>query len=123
MVMDPPLPPLAELHRHLDGSMRRDTLLDLAREEGREIPENLGFWPGIGLESALAQFEVTLSVLQEPAAVERVASEMCEDAEQEGITTLEIRFAPQLHRGASIASIVDAAVTGAAGRAGIVLLL
>ena len=37
------------------------------------------------------------------------------------MTTLEIRFAPQLHRGASIEAIVDAAVEGAAGRAGIIL--
>ena len=121
MAMTPPFPPLAELHRHLDGSMRQETLHDLAREQGREIPGELGFWPGVGLQAALAQFEITLSVLQQPAAVERVASEMCEDAEREGITTLEIRFAPQLHREASIASIVDAAVAGAAGRAGIIL--
>ena len=116
-----PLPPLAELHRHLDGSLRRSTLEDLARQQNREIPDSLGFWPGMGLDQALAQFEVTLSVLQGPAAVQRVAAEMCEDAEAEGISTLEIRFAPQLHRAASIAAIVDAALAGVDGRAGLIL--
>src|SRR5262249_48352866 len=47
--------------------------------------------------------------------------EMCEDAANERVTTLEIRFAPQLHRGATIEAIVDAALEGAAGRARFIL--
>ena len=87
------------------------------------MPGDFGFSAGMGLSAALACFERTLSVLQEPAAVERAAAEICEDALAEGVSTLEIRFAPQLHlqRGASMASIVDAAVAGASGRAGIIL--
>lgn len=111
----------ADLHRHLDGSLRRSTLEELAREIGVTLPPAIGFREGMGLDAALAQFAVTLSVLQEPSAVRRVASEICEDAVREGVTTLEIRFAPQLHRGAGIEAIVDAAVEGAAGRAGILL--
>lgn len=112
---------LAELHRHLDGSLRPETLDALADAAGVTVPADLGFRAGMGLHEALAQFEVTLSVLQTPDAVRRVAAEMCEDAADEGITTLEIRFAPQLHRGAPQEAIVDAAVDGAAGRAGILL--
>lgn len=117
------LPPLADLHRHLDGSLRRATLVELAARLGLSIPEDFGFRPGMGLEAALACFATTLEVLQTPAAVERVAREICEDAADRGVTTLEIRFAPQLHRrqGATMASIVDAAVAGSAGRAGLVL--
>src|SRR5262245_63139129 len=73
------------------------------------------------LEDALSRFAVTLSVLQTPDAVRRVASEICEDAAAEGVSTLEIRFAPQLHHGAPIEAIVDAAIEGAAGRAGLIL--
>ena len=62
-----------------------------------------------------------LSVLQLPAAVRRVASEICEDARAEGVHTLEIRFAPQLHRGAPLEAIVDAALEGIEGRAGLIL--
>jgi adenosine deaminase len=109
---------LADLHRHLDGSLRPSTVRELA---GGAMPEDLAFHAGMGLAAALARFEVTLSLLQTPAAVRRVAAEMCEDAAADGVTTLEIRFAPQLHRGAPMEAIVDAALEGAAGRAGILL--
>ncbi len=75
----------------------------------------------MGLEAALSRFAFTLSLLQQPAEVRRVASEICEDAAAEGVTTLEIRFAPQLHRGAAPEAIVDAALAGIGGRAGLVL--
>src|SRR5437764_10133063 len=104
---------LADLHRHLDGSLRETTLRELAARAGREVPRDLGFHAGMGLDAALSRFAFTLSLLQEPAEVRRVAREMCEDAAREGVTTLEIRFAPPLHRGAPIDAIVDAAVEGA----------
>lgn len=113
--------PLADLHRHLDGSLRPETLRELAQSAGVDVPSDLAFTKGMGLTDALARFAVTLSVLQSPAAVRRVASEMCEDAAREGVTTLEIRFAPQLHRGARVEAIVDAALEGADGRAGLLL--
>jgi adenosine deaminase len=50
-----------------------------------------------------------------------VAAEICEDAAAEGVTTLEIRFAPQLHRPAPPEAVVDAALEGTGGRAGLVL--
>jgi len=117
------LPPRADLHRHLDGSLRPSTLAELAARAGRSVPADLAFTPGLGLEGALARFAFTLSLLQEPAVVGRVAREICEDAAADGVTALEIRFAPQLHlgRGASLEAVVDAAVEGASGRAGIVL--
>ncbi len=112
---------LADLHRHLDGSLRAETVRELAARAGREVPRDLAFHAGMGLDAALSRFAFTLSLLRETSEVRRVACEMCEDAAREGVTTLEIRFAPQLHRGASIPAIVDAALEGAAGRAGIIL--
>ena len=111
----------SDLHRHLDGSIRASTLSDLASENGREVPADLVFRPGMGLDEALSRFAFTLSLLERPETVRRVAAEICEDAANDGVTTLEIRFAPQLHRGADPATIVDAALEGAAGRAGIIL--
>jgi adenosine deaminase len=116
-----PLPPLADLHRHLDGSIRRDTLAELAAGLGLIVPADLAFSAGIGLDAALSRFAFTLSTLQTPDGVRRVAHEMCEDAAQENVTVLEIRFAPQLHRGAPIEAIVDAALEGIDGRAGLIL--
>ena len=88
----------SDLHRHLDGSIRMGTLVDLADELGISLPEDpqgITFFKGMGLEAALSRFAITLSVLQQPAAVSRVADEMCQDARQEGLDVLEIRFAPQ----------------------------
>lgn len=113
--------PLAELHLHLDGSLRPDTVRALADARGLAVPEDLRFFAGMGLEAALARFAFTLSLLQEPVAVRRVAAEICDDAAASGVTALEIRFAPQLHRGASLAEVVDAALDGVAGRAGLIL--
>ena len=113
--------PLADLHRHLDGSIRPATLVELASRAGKPIPPDLAFTAGMGLDAALARFAFTLALLQEPHVVRRIAGEMCEDAADEGVGTLEIRFAPQLHRGGAIEAVVDAALEGAAGRAGIIL--
>ncbi len=115
------LPPLADLHRHLDGSLRPQTVAELAAKLGLTVPEDLAFHVGMGLQAALSRFAFTLSLLQTQDAVRRVASEICEDAKSEGVTTLEIRFAPQLHPGSSIPAIVDAALEGIAGRAGLIL--
>ncbi len=117
----PRLPPLADLHRHLDGSLRPATLKALAAARGVRLPDDIRFFTHMGLDAALARFETTLACLQDPDAVARVADEMCRDAAAEGVTTLEIRFAPRLHRGAPMQRIVDAAIEGIGGRAGLIL--
>lgn len=119
--MDLPRRGLSDLHRHLDGSLRLETLRELAAAAGTEVPDEIAFQPGMGLASALERFRVTLAVLQNESAVRRVAAEICEDAEREGVTALEIRFAPQLHLEASAERIVDAALDGIGGRAGLIL--
>lgn len=118
---DMPVRPLPDLHRHLDGSVRPDTLRALADSAGVALPGDIRFRSGMGLDAALGRFDITLACLQTPASVARVADEICADALTDGVTTLEIRFAPQLHRGADMASIVDAALEGIGGRAGLIL--
>jgi len=110
---------LADLHRHLDGSLREQTLRELAAAAGVEVPGDLRFSPGMGLAGALARFQVTVAALQRADALKRVASEACEDAAGSGVTTLELRFAPQLH--GAIEPAIDAVLDGIAGRAGIIL--
>ncbi len=110
---------LADLHRHLDGSLRERTLRELAAAAGVEVPGDLRFTPGMGLDGALARFRVTVAALQRGDALTRVASEICEDAAASGVTTLELRFAPQLH--GAIEPAIDAVLAGVAGRAGVVL--
>ena len=117
----PLLPPLADLHRHLDGSLRPSTVRGLAAERGLEVPKDLLFYKGMGLTEALARFAFTVSLLDGPEPIRRVANEICEDAERDGVTTLEIRFAPQLHDPMAPEGIVEAALEGIAGRAGLIL--
>jgi adenosine deaminase len=110
---------LADLHRHLDGSLREQTLRELAAGAGVEVPDELRFTPGMGLPGALSRFRVTVAALQRADALRRVASEICEDAAATDVTTLEVRFAPQLH--GAIEPAIDAALEGLAGRAGLIL--
>jgi adenosine deaminase len=110
---------LADLHRHLDGSLRESTLHELAADASVSVPAALRFTPGMGLDGALARFRVTVAALQRPSALRRVAAELCEDAAATGVTTLEIRFAPQLH--GAIEPAIDAVLEGLAGRAGLLL--
>jgi adenosine deaminase len=129
-----------DLHRHLDGSLRRSTLRELAGRAGVALPDDVRFAAGMGLDGALARFALTLAVLQDAGALARVASEICEDASADGVTTLELRFAPQLHGATdalassapdafragpasarSIDRAIDAVLEGVAGRAGVIL--
>jgi adenosine deaminase len=75
----------------------------------------------MGLDAALGRFQLTLACLQQPEDVARVAREICEDAAEDAVSTLEIRFAPQLHHGGSQEDLIDAALEGIDGRAGLLL--
>lgn len=96
--------PKAELHVHLDGSLRAATLLDLAGAAGVGLPaadpEALARWMRVddarNLEDYLARFEYTIAVLQTADALERVAYEMVLDAHQDGLLYLEVRYCPWL---------------------------
>lgn len=112
---------MVELHCHLDGSMRLSTLTELLKEKNLELPNKIKFYPGMGIDEALSRFKTTLSVLQEPEAVERVTEEICLDAKAFGHSYTEIRFAPQLHQGAPMEKIVDAAISGLCEHSSIIL--
>jgi adenosine deaminase len=114
--------PKTDLHCHLDGSIRPSTLLELANAEGLPLPgdseETLAGAlcppPGSDLTSYLRLFDLTLSVMQTEAALERTAFELAEDAARENVWYLEARFAPILHRqkGLSLEAIVEAVLRG-----------
>jgi adenosine deaminase len=97
--------PKTDLHVHLDGSLRLATLVELARERRvplpSETPEGLTELVFRSKYSSLNQylegFRYTTAVLQDREALERVAFELAEDSQREGVRYVEVRFAPQLH--------------------------
>jgi adenosine deaminase len=116
--------PKAELHCHLDGSVRPATLLELAREYGapmpRSDPDSLRDYMRASdvrsLEEYLERFSVTLSVMQTADALERVAYELVEDAAADGVRYIEARYAPVLNvqGGLSVGEAVEAPLRGLA---------
>lgn len=112
---------LADIHRHLDGAVRPATLEELARAQGRRAPPQLRRNTTMPLPDFLERLGPILQLIQRPEDVRRVADEACQDAAAEGVTRLELRIAPQLHRGGSPAEVLDAALAGVAGRAGLVV--
>src|ERR1043166_4080118 len=94
--------PKADLHCHLDGSLRPATMLALAAEQGLTLPrqdaESLGRYMVASdthsLEEYLTRFAVTLSVMQTEASLERIAAELVADAADDGVRYLEARFTP-----------------------------
>jgi adenosine deaminase len=116
--------PKAELHCHLDGSVRPQTLLDLAREYGVAMPRSdvralrdfMRASDVHSLEEYLERFGVTLSVLQTAEALERVAYELAEDAGVDGVRYIEVRYAPTLNveGGLSLTDVIDAPLRGLA---------
>ena len=116
--------PKVQLHDHLDGGLRPETVIDIAKEIGydklpTENPEELASWFHRGankgnLVEYLQGFEHTLAVMQTKEHLERVAYEMLEDMQKDGVVFVETRFAPVLHlnRGLYMDEVVEAVLSG-----------
>jgi adenosine deaminase len=115
--------PKADLHVHLDGSLRLETIIALAKSHGIELPStdpaelrqimNLGQNCG-SLVEYLKAFDITLRVLQHEDSLYRVAYELAEDAARENVRYMEVRYSPMLHTrlGLKITSVVEAVLAG-----------
>lgn len=114
--------PKAELHLHLDGCLRLETIADLARQQGLVLPvppdrlAEICVAPDAcqDLIQVLSYFVTPLAVLQTPEALTRVTYELCEDVRAENVQYVEIRFGPSLHRerGMSREEAIAAVVQG-----------
>ena len=114
--------PKLDLHVHLDGSLRMETVVELAEAlpRDRRLPPSIDVRGAVTpprrctLETYLESFAVTVAVLQDALALERAAYELCEDAAREHVIYLEIRFAPLLHLSGGLSSddVVVAVLNG-----------
>lgn len=116
--------PKAELHLHLDGSLRPDTAFELARERGLAEGMDLAAMrtrltapPRCRSQAELLRaFDLPISLMQDAEALRRITEELVEDVAADGTRYVEIRWAPALHleRGLSLRDGIAAVVAGAA---------
>jgi len=99
--------PKTDLHLHLDGSIRIETLIELAKQEKVELPSYTvdGLCHTVfkenyeNLEEYLKGFGYTCAVMRNRENIERISFELALDNQKEGVRYIEVRFAPQLHAG------------------------
>ncbi|MBK8792201.1 MAG: adenosine deaminase [Holophaga sp.] len=115
--------PKTDLHVHLDGSLRIQTILELAEQQKVKLPadsvDKLRPFVQMGedcksLVEYLKAFDVTLSVMQTHDALVRTAYELAEDAAAENVHYMEVRYSPILHqqKGMTLHNIVQAVLEG-----------
>ena len=115
--------PKAELHLHLDGSLRVATALELARTRGVEAPST---WVGMfdalvapercrDQAELLERFDLPIALMQDAEALERIAFELVEIKAADNVRYVEVRWGPLLHvaRGLSLADGIGAVCRGA----------
>jgi adenosine deaminase len=119
--------PKAELHQHLDGSVRPATAVELASAIGMSLTHDDARARMIGPERCADQaelltfFDLPIALLQTAEGLERVTGELIDDLADDGVRYAEIRWAPRLHleRGLSVADVIEAVARGVAGRAAV----
>ena len=118
--------PKTDLHCHLDGSLRIDTIIDLIGKQGVTFPvdrakleeqlimDDMVYSKEKSLERYLKAFDITCALMQDTESIERIAYELAEDAAQENVKYLEVRFAPILHtnKGLTMEEITSAVCKG-----------
>lgn len=128
--------PKVDLHRHLEGSLRIDTLREIARAKGLPLPEpdlpalvQVQQGESLTFTNFLSKFRTLRLFFDSPEIIARLAREAVEDAAAEGVIHMELRFTPLALarvKGFALADVMDwvaHATADAAQKAGIGLRL
>jgi adenosine deaminase len=95
--------PKVELHRHLEGSLRLDTMLEVAREHGITIPADILRLSTLvqiqeedkfTFQNFLSKFNTLRLFYRSPDVIHRITREAIEDAARDNVRYLELRFTP-----------------------------
>ncbi|MBI5950627.1 MAG: adenosine deaminase [Chloroflexi bacterium] len=95
--------PKTEIHCHLEGAIRTQTIIDVAREHNLELPSyevaELDRHVKVldqmrDLQAVLKAFDIFQNSITSPAVVERIAWELFEDSARQNIKLFEVRFSP-----------------------------
>ncbi len=95
--------PKVELHRHLEGSLRLTTMLDIARQHGVTVPASMFNLSGLvqvqdkdpmTFTNFLDKFKTLRLFYKSPDVIDRVTREAVEDAARDNVRYLELRFTP-----------------------------
>lgn len=95
--------PKVELHRHLEGSLRLRTMLEVARSHGITVPYGTGQLSQLvqvhqsepfTYQNFLAKFNTLRMFYRSPEVIHRVTREAVEDAAMDNVLYLELRFTP-----------------------------
>ena len=117
--------PKAELHLHLDGSLRIKTALDLAREMGWKGFEKPLSWQEMfestvvhtelhSQKELIAYFDIPIELMQTEDALRRIASELIIDKAADNVRYCEIRWAPLIHTAGGLKpeQVIEAVLEG-----------
>ena len=115
--------PKIELHCHLDGSLRPETIIDIALKDGIQLPsyernelqkELIAPLECESLDDYLKRFSLPNLVMQSKENLRRITLELFEDAAKENVKYMEVRFAPLLHtlKGLDVEEIIQAVLEG-----------
>ena len=95
--------PKVELHRHLEGSLRLDTMLDIAQQHGITIPADVLRLSTLvqvqeqdkyTFQNFLAKFNTLRLFYRSPEVIHRITQEAIEDAAKDNVKYMELRFTP-----------------------------
>ncbi|MEV6286563.1 adenosine deaminase [Kribbella sp. NPDC051770] len=119
--------PLVDLHRHLEGSVRSSTVLDVAERTGHELVRRTAPRAGLvaddkqtGLLPYLDKVDLAIGVLTGLDDWNRAACEAVDDAFDDGLDLLELRFCPGIiahETGLPAEAVIDAVADGVAAQA------